>query len=82
LSAVAARGAVLVVDDDEAIRDRVRDALEFEGYRVVTAPDGAAALAALEGPAPCSVLWDMRMPVLDDWAFCRAYRARGARRSS
>jgi two-component system, chemotaxis family, chemotaxis protein CheY len=70
-------GVVLVVDDDAAIRDMVRDALELDGYRVVTAPDGAAALAALERLEPGLVLLDMRMPVLDGWGFSRAYRERG-----
>ena len=70
------RGVVLVVDDDEMIRAVVRDALEFDGYRVVTAEDGAAGLAALDGLEPCMVLLDMRMPVLDGWGFSREYRAR------
>ena len=66
---------VLVVDDDEMIRAVVRDALEYDGYRVVTAEDGAAGLAALDEIEPCVVLLDMRMPVLDGWGFSRAYRA-------
>jgi two-component system chemotaxis response regulator CheY len=70
---------VLVVDDDAAIRAMVQDALELDGYQVVVAEDGAAGLAALEGLAPCLVLLDMRMPVLDGWAFCKQYRQRGQR---
>jgi two-component system chemotaxis response regulator CheY len=72
---MTACGAVLVVDDDEGIRDVVRSALEDDGYRVVTAEDGAAGLAALDGLFPCLVLLDMRMPVLDGWGFSQAYRA-------
>jgi two-component system chemotaxis response regulator CheY len=72
---MAGSGVVLVVDDDEGIRAVVRDALEFDGYRVVEAPDGAAGLAVLDGVEPCIVLLDMRMPVLDGWGFSRAYRA-------
>ena len=76
---MAGSGVVLVVDDDEMIRAVVRDALEFDGYRVVEAPDGAAGLAVLDGLEPCIVLLDMRMPVLDGWGFSRAYRARDHR---
>ena len=73
---MAGSGVVLVVDDDEMIRDVVRDALEFDGYRVVTAEHGAAGLAVLEEIDPCVVLLDMRMPVLDGWGFSAAYRER------
>jgi two-component system response regulator MprA len=68
---------VLVVEDDDAIRSVVADALELDGYRVVTAADGAIGLAALAGIEPCMVLLDMRMPNVDGWEFCRRYRALG-----
>jgi CheY-like chemotaxis protein len=71
----ASRCAVLVVDDDSAIREVVRDALTLDGYRVTTAADGAAALIALRHVAPCVVLLDMRMPNVDGWEFSRLYRA-------
>ena len=71
----AARCAVLVVDDDPAIRSAIREALELDGYRVTTAADGAAGLAALRHVAPCVVLLDMRMPYVDGWEFSRLYRA-------
>src|SRR5687767_9802165 len=66
---------VLVVDDDESIRELVSDALRYDGYRVVTAADGAQGLAALVGLGACVVLLDMRMPMLDGWEFSRQYRA-------
>ena len=70
---------VLVVDDDPSIRDFVEAALEEEGYGVLSAADGQAALT-LVGRQPCAVLLDMRMPVLDGWGFAAAYRQRpGAR---
>jgi DNA-binding response OmpR family regulator len=69
-------GRVLVVDDDPNIRETVADCLEDEGYRVVTAADGAQGLAAVERERPDVILLDMRMPVLDGWGFARAYRAR------
>ena len=65
---------VLVVDDDESIRELVGDALRYDGYRVVTAADGAEGLAALPGLGPCLVLLDMRMPNVDGWEFNRRYR--------
>ncbi len=68
---------VLVVDDDDSIRDFVSTALGYEGYDVVAASDGATALAALDRSlAPSVILLDMRMPVMDGWEFSRAYRER------
>ncbi|HEV8636463.1 MAG TPA: response regulator [Chloroflexota bacterium] len=75
---MAGTGLVLVVDDDPAIQDTVRAALELDGYRVVAAADGAAALGLLDDLEPCVILLDMRMPVLDGWGFAAAYRGRGA----
>jgi CheY-like chemotaxis protein len=68
---------VLVVDDDEAIRATLVGLLEFEGYAVRAATNGAEALAAIESELPCLVLLDMRMPVLDGWGFAAAVRERG-----
>ncbi|MGH2369529.1 MAG: response regulator, partial [Chloroflexota bacterium] len=55
-------GCVLVVDDDELIRDVVAEALEQEGCTVRTAPHGAAALEQLRQRQPAVILLDMRMP--------------------
>ncbi|HET9315890.1 MAG TPA: response regulator [Vicinamibacteria bacterium] len=65
---------VLVVDDDAAIRQFIQMALEGSGYEVATAEDGEAALAAVRAAPPRIILLDMRMPVMDGWAFTRAYR--------
>jgi two-component system, chemotaxis family, chemotaxis protein CheY len=65
---------VLVVDDDESIRDLVEMALSAEGHLVMTAPHGAAALEAIAVSPPDVILLDMKMPVMDGWAFARAYR--------
>ncbi|HEX2194377.1 MAG TPA: response regulator [Candidatus Limnocylindria bacterium] len=70
-------GPVLVVDDDPAIREAVRDALEAIGVRVDTAEDGADALAKVIQEEPCMVLLDMRMPVMDGWGFAHAVQERG-----
>ena len=68
---------VLVVDDDAAIRDAVRDVLESEGIAVETAANGADALEQVSRHRPRLVLLDMRMPVLDGWGFASALRDRG-----
>jgi two-component system alkaline phosphatase synthesis response regulator PhoP len=57
---------VLVVDDDRSIRETLRYVLEDEGYIVVEAPDGVAALELLRSsPSPSVVLLDLMMPRLD-----------------
>ncbi|HKQ56953.1 MAG TPA: sigma-54 dependent transcriptional regulator [Candidatus Eisenbacteria bacterium] len=53
---------VLLVDDDSRIRRALRGVLEDEGHTVDEAPDGAQALAALEGRAFDAVLLDVNMP--------------------
>jgi CheY-like chemotaxis protein len=69
-------GQILVVDDDEGIREFVELALSDEGYQVATASHGAAALEFLVDQLPAVILLDMRMPIMDGWAFARAYRQR------
>src|ERR1700704_768807 len=69
---------ILVVDDDPAILATVFEALDLEGLPVVTATNGAEALAVIDNASsPSLVLLDMRMPVLDGWGFMRAIRERG-----
>jgi CheY-like chemotaxis protein len=61
---------ILVVEDDEDIRDSLREALESDGYQVVTAEDGKKGLQALdEMPRPCLILLDLMMPVMNGWEF-------------
>jgi CheY-like chemotaxis protein len=71
----APQGTILVVDDDEAIRTVVSLVLSDEGYEVLTAEDGRAALARLATVQPDLILLDMRMPIMDGWELARAYRA-------
>ena len=68
---------ILVVDDDPTILATVSEALDFEGFRVMTATNGAEALELVDRNWPSLVLLDMRMPVLDGWGFMRAVRERG-----
>ena len=65
---------VMVVDDDETIRDLVEWALHDAGYEVISAPDGSVALDLLGSTRPDLILLDLRMPVMDGWAFARSYR--------
>ena len=65
---------ILLVEDDDSIREFIEMALTDEGYTVVTASDGAAGLAAASRASPRLILLDMRMRGLDGWAFSRAYR--------
>ena len=67
---------VLVVDDDPDIVEVVSLVLEMSGYRVSRAHDGRSALRMLEHGLPRLILLDMRMPVMDGWAFARELRAR------
>ena len=72
---------VLVIDDDPSIRQVVGYVLSDEGYDVVEAADGQAALAAIERRHPDVILLDMKMPGMDGWAFVRRYRERYGHRS-
>lgn len=60
---------ILVVDDDENIRDSLREAFEEQGYDAVTAADGREALEILHDGAqrPDLVVLDLVMPAVDGW---------------
>ncbi len=74
--------SVLVVDDNEALRENLAECLEAEGYSVVAAVDGAGALALLDrGPIPSVVLLDLMMPGMDGRALVAAIRAEPRYRS-
>jgi len=64
---------ILIVDDDESIRQIVRICLTDEGYDVSEAPNGQVALTALREFTPSLILLDLRMPVMDGWEFARRY---------
>jgi DNA-binding response OmpR family regulator len=68
---------VLLVDDDAAIRRAVGAGLELEGFRVVRASGGRAALAAAETIVPAVILLDLAMPDLDGLEVLRRLRAGG-----
>ncbi len=71
-------GRVLVVEDDAAVADLVREVLRLEGYAVATVSNGAAALVAVASDPPALILLDLQMPVMDGRSFLRAYRTSAA----
>jgi two-component system, OmpR family, response regulator MprA len=69
---------ILVVDDERAVRDSLRRALELQGYDVTLANDGSEALAQLESNGQVdAVLLDVLMPGLDGLEVCRRIRRSG-----
>ena len=69
---------ILVVDDERAVRDSLRRALELEGYDVELAEDGEQALRRLEvDPQPDAVILDVLMPGADGLEVCRRLRSMG-----
>lgn len=64
-----AKGKILVVDDERSIRDTLKEILEFEGYLVDVAEDGAAALKSLNANIYDLVLSDIKMPKIDGMEF-------------
>ncbi len=72
------RMEILVVDDERAVRDSLRRALELEGYNVELAEDGEQALRRLElEPQPDAVILDILMPGADGLEVCRRLRRSG-----
>jgi two-component system response regulator MprA len=74
---------LLIVDDDPDVRDSLQRSLEFEGYEVDTAHDGAQALrlvlAADDGARPDLTVLDLMMPEVDGMETCRRLREAGDR---
>jgi two-component system response regulator MprA len=73
----AASQRILVVDDDRAVRESLRRSLEFNGYTVSLASDGAEALASIGGQSPDALVIDVMMPRLDGIETTRALRTAG-----
>lgn len=68
---------ILVVDDDQAVRDSLARSLHYAGWEVTTANDGVEALARLSSLRPDAVIMDVMMPRLDGLETTRSLRASG-----
>jgi CheY-like chemotaxis protein len=69
-------GTVLLVEDDADIRQDLAELLADEGWKVVTAADGAQALRLLrDGLRPALIILDLMMPVMNGWDFRAAQLA-------
>jgi two-component system, OmpR family, response regulator MprA len=70
---------ILVVDDERAVRESLRRALELEGYEIELAVDGREALDRLDSePQPDAVVLDVLMPGVDGLEVCRTLRKSGS----
>lgn len=74
MSEVGIRRPILVVDDDDAIRDTLAVLLGTQGFRVITAADGVRALEAIAVEPPALILLDLDLPVLDGFGVARMMR--------
>ena len=66
--------AILLVDDERALRDGIKAALEGEGYAVTTARDGEEALKKIAAQRPDLVLLDVMMPKMNGFRCCEEIR--------
>lgn len=67
-------GTILVVEDEEPVRELLRLYLEKEGFQVEIAVDGEEAMLKFSGSRPDLILLDIMLPKVDGWAVCREIR--------
>jgi two-component system phosphate regulon response regulator PhoB len=67
--------SIMIVDDDEDIRELLRHNLAKQGFRVISAEDGEAAFKAISGERPDLIVLDLMMPNIDGLALTRILRA-------
>lgn len=65
---------ILVVEDDDAIRELIAEILNSQGYQVERAADGLQALVKVRAARPDVVVLDLMMPVMDGWTFLQQFR--------
>jgi CheY-like chemotaxis protein len=64
---------IIIIEDDFEIRESIREALEFENYKVIGFKNGKDAIEGLKNHAePCLILLDLMMPIMDGWQFMEA----------
>lgn len=71
---------ILVVDDDEGVRDTFAHTLRLEGYEVRTAPNAEVGLNAVQASHPDAIILDLRMPLINGLGFLYRLRAQDANR--
>jgi DNA-binding response OmpR family regulator len=60
--------SILVIEDDDSIREMIQYALEAEGYKVLGAADGQAGMQILHSTQkPCLILLDLMLPIMNGW---------------
>jgi CheY-like chemotaxis protein len=67
---------ILIIEDDDAVRYVLSDALQDAGFAVATAIDGVDALDQIGQHPPDAILLDLMMPSMDGWNFLERFRAR------
>src|SRR5919202_1855933 len=72
----AGGASILIVDDDERLREFIRVNLEMDGYEVREAGSAEEGLAALEDEPPDLILLDVQMPRMDGWEMLRRVQER------
>lgn len=68
---------ILVVDDDRAVRESLKRALELHGYDTSLAPDGMEAIQAVQRQRPDAIVLDVNMPGVDGYGVVRRLRQDG-----
>ena len=74
------RENILVVDDDAPVREVLETCLAYEGYHVISAPNGRSALQAIATARPDLVLLDVQMPDISGWDLLSLLRRSGCHR--
>jgi DNA-binding NtrC family response regulator len=72
--------SILVIDDDEGVRDTFAHTLRLEGYEVRTAPNAEIGLHTVETGHTDAIILDLRMPLINGLGFLYRLRAHDARR--